>query len=280
MQWPIICQGRELKEADVEFLRAWIQAHPEWSRRRLAAELCSEWKWQNARGLLKDFAARSLLMKLEARGLITLPAVQTKHRSSIRRRVEAPAEQEPLISALVGLLPLQLVLVEPGGADAPRWASYLTHQHYLGLRIVGENLRYLARDRFGRDLGVLLFGAPAWRCAARDEFLGWDEPRRKEGLVRLANNTRFLILPHVRVPHLASHLLGAVARRINGDWHGKYGHGLEWLESFVEIGRFAGTCYKAANWQCVGTTRGRSRQDRERTLSVPPKAVYLYRLRA
>ena len=280
MQWPIICQGREVKEEDVEFLRGWIGAHPEWSRRRLAAELCREWQWQNACGLLKDFAARSFLMKLEARGLLTLPAVQTKHRSTARRRVEAPVEESPLISALTDLWPIQLRTVEPRGAEADRWASYLTYQHYLGLRVVGENLRYLASDRFGRDLGALLFGAPAWRCAARDEFLGWDEPGRKEGLVRLANNTRFLILPHVRVPHLASHLLGAVARRINGDWQAKYGHGLEWLESFVEIGRFAGTCYKAANWQCVGATRGRSRQDRERTLSVPPKAVYLYRLRA
>ena len=119
----MIFQGREVKEEDVEFLRGWIGSHPEWSRRRLAAELCGEWQWQNARGRLKDFAARSFLMKLEARGLLTLLAVQTKHRSSIRRRVEAPAEQAPLVSALTNLLPLQLMTVEPGGAEALRWAS-------------------------------------------------------------------------------------------------------------------------------------------------------------
>lgn len=280
MQWPIICQGRSVIEEDVEFLRHWIGEHPQWSRRRLAAELCLKWQWQNSRGVLKDFAARSFLMKLEERGHITLPAVKTQHRCTARKQVDAPEDQEPLVSALAELLPVKLMLVEPGSPDAKLWASYLTHQHYLGLRLVGENLRYLARDRFGRDLGVLLFGAPAWRCAARDGFMGWDETGRKEGLVRLANNTRFLILPHVRVPHLASHILGAAARRINGDWQAKYGHGLEYLETFVEIGRFAGTCYKAANWQCVGATRGRSRQDREHTLSVPPKAVYLYRLRS
>ncbi|MDX2112004.1 MAG: DUF4338 domain-containing protein [Verrucomicrobiota bacterium] len=268
-----------MKLEDVEFLRSWIEAHPQWSRRRLAAELCCEWQWQNACGRAKDFAARSFLLKLESKGLLTLPAIHTKHRSSVRRRVERPEDGQPLISALGELLPIEFINVEPGSLEARRWASYLTHQHYLGLRIVGENVRYLARDRFGRDLAALLFGAPAWRCAARDKYLGWNLAQRKDGLMHIANNTRFLILPHVRVPHLASHLLGAAARRINADWHTKYGHGIEWLESFVEIDRFAGTCYKAANWQCVGVTTGRSRQDRQRTLSVPPKAVYMYRLR-
>jgi len=280
MEWPIICQGRSVTQEDVDFLRLWIAEHSMWSRRRLASELCLKWQWQNALGVLKDFAARSFLMKLEAKGLITLPPINIKHRCSTRKQVNVPEVQEPLISPLSELLPVKLMMVEPGSSDSKLWTSYLTHQHYLGLRVVGENLRYLARDRFGRDLGVLLFGAPAWRCASRDKFLGWDETGRKEGLIRLANNTRFLILPHVRVPHLASHLLGAAARRVNRDWQTKYGHGLDWLESFVEIGRFAGTCYKAANWQCVGATRGRSRQDREHTLSVPPKAAYLYRLRS
>jgi len=155
---------------------------------------------------------------------------------------------------------------------------YLDQYHYLKLRVVGENLGYLAVDALGRDVGAVLFGAPAWRCAARDEFLKWGDTQRRQQLYRLANNTRFLILPWVRVAHLASHVLGAVARRISADWQGKYGHGLDWLETFVEKERFAGSCYRAANWQWVGQTAGRSRQDRDHTQRVPIKDVYLYRL--
>jgi hypothetical protein len=110
--------------------------------------------------------------------------------------------------------------------------------------------------------------------------LGWDEPSRRQHLHLLANNTRFLVLPWVRVPHLASHVLGQVARRIDADWHTKYGHGLQWLESFVERAHFAGSCYRAANWRCVGQTAGRSRQDRDHTRAVPLKDIYLYRLGA
>jgi hypothetical protein len=170
--------------------------------------------------------------------------------------------------------------VAPGTDLARRWAAYLQHFHYLGLRVVGENLGYLAQDRHGRDLACLLFGAPAWRCAARDRFLGWSETQRRQGLSRLANHTRFLILPGVRVPHLASHLLGRCVRRLPADWQRKYGHGLDWLETFVESDRFAGTCYRAANWIAVGQTTGRSRQDAQRQLQVPRKTVWLYRLNA
>jgi hypothetical protein len=109
--------------------------------------------------------------------------------------------------------------------------------------------------------------------------LGWNEDQRRRHLHRLANNTRFLILPWVRVAHLASAVLGAVGRRIGADWQAKYGHGLDALETFVERDRFAGTCYRAANWRWVGTTRGRSRQDRDHTRTVPVKDVYLYPLR-
>jgi hypothetical protein len=279
MQWPITCQGRSLKSEEVEFLRGWIEQNPKASRRWLAFDLCRRWEWRDDRGRLKDFAARSFLAKLEERKLITLPAVRAQYRLG-RRESEVPREQAPaVISALRDLQPIEISVIVPGSAQARRWASYLTHEHYLGLHVVGENLGYLAQDRFGRDLGALLFGAPAWRCAARDLHLGWEKAQRAAGMARLACNTRFLILPQVRVPHLASHLLGKIARRINRDWQSKYGHGLQWLETFVESGRFAGACYRAANWLCVGYTRGRSRQDREHSMQVPIKAVYLYELR-
>jgi len=280
MKWPMSCQGREVTREQVDFLREWIEQNPQASRRWLAVELCRKWDWRDERGRLKDFAARSFLMKLEERQLLTLPRVRAQYR--VERSELKPVREEaiPVISALAALQPIELAVVEHGSAEARRWASYLTHDHYLGLRVVGENLGYLARDRLGRDLAVLLFGAAAWRCAAREQHLGWSPQQRAQGLAQVANNTRFLILPQVRVPHLASHLLGAVARRINTDWQTKYGHGLHWLETFVESGRFAGTCYRAANWRWVGQTRGRSRQDQQHTLQVPVKAVYLYQLRS
>ena len=155
----------------------------------------------------------------------------------------------------------------------------MERHHYLGLHVGGENVRYLAQDVQGRDLACVLFGAAAWKCAPRDRHLGITEAQRRAGLQTVANNTRFLILPWVRVPGLASHVLGQVARRIDAGWQAKYGHGLHWLETFVERGRFAGTCYRAANWRCVGQTTGRRCADRHHTLQVPVKDVFIYQLR-
>ncbi|MEK7685449.1 MAG: Druantia anti-phage system protein DruA [Verrucomicrobiota bacterium] len=274
------CQGRWLEPAQVQWLAGWIALHPDWSRKRLAQQLCRAWHWRDGCGRLKDFAARRFLLKLQQRGLIRLPPVRPWRRRPPTVPPAPPPVLPPVQESLPALRPVPVRPVEPGTAPARRWAAYLQQYHYLGLRVVGENLGDLAQDRHGRDLACLLFGAPAWRCAARDRFLGWSEAPRREGLSRLANNTRFLLLPGVRVPHLASHLLGRVARRIQTDWRRKYGHGLDWLETFVEGGRFAGTSYRAANWIAVGQTTGRSRQDAQRQLQVPRKTVWLYRLAA
>jgi len=258
-----------------------VDLHPQWSRKRLARQLCLQWQWLDGRGRLKDFAARSFLLKLERQGQITLPALQVNKRR-LRRGVEDLAHwQEPPVlgAALAETKPLRLELVRAGTAEQRAWAFYLDRYHYLGLRVVGENVGYLVRDKRGRELACLLFGAAAWCCGSRDRALGWERKERPERLNEIANNTRFLILPWVRVPRLASYVLGRVARRIDRDWREKYGHGLRWLETFVERERFAGTCYRAANWQCVGQTQGRSRQDREHCTRVPVKDVYLYALR-
>ena len=280
MQRDLIIQGRSLGPEDIGWLAQWIEEHPQWSRKRLARELCALWCWRDHQGRLKDFAARSLLLKLEAQGHVRLPALQVQKRRT--RSAVAPlsdwSQPEPWEGSLGQVRPVRLEVICAGSATAARWAFYLDQYHYLKLRIVGENLGYLAVDAHGRDVAALLFGAPAWRCAPRDQFLEWDDTRRREQLHRLANNTRFLILPWVRVPHLASHVLGAVARRISADWQLKYGHGLDWLETFVERERFVGSCYRAANWQCVGPTTGRSRQDRDHTRRVPIKDVYLYQM--
>ncbi len=281
MQDEPIVQGRRVRPEDLTWLREWMGRHPQGSRKRLARELCERWQWRDGRGRLKDFAARSLLLKLQAQGQITLPVLQVHQRRGPRAVPALPEWQEPppWEASLDQVRPVRLQPVSAGTAVAQRWAFYLHRYHYLGLRVVGENLGYLVQEAQGRDVACLLFGAPAWRCAPRDRALGWNEAQRRQQLDRLANNTRFLILPWVRVPRLASHVLAAVSRRLAADWQAKYGHGLDWLESFVERGRFVGTCYRAANWRCVGSTRGRTRQDRDHRRAVPVKDIYLYGLR-
>jgi len=280
MESNLVVQGRRLGWEELRWLAHWIAEHPQWSRKRLARALCERWGWRDGRGRLKDYAARSFLLKLEAQGHLRLPALQVQKRRAPRPAPQLPHWQQPAgwAARLGQIRPVAMEPISAGSAAAVRWAFYLDQYHYLKLRVVGENLGYLAVDAHGRDVAAVLFGAPAWRCAPRDKFLAWDDPQRRQQLPRLANNTRFLILPWVQVPHLASHVLGAVARRIRADWQGKYGHGLDWLETFVEPERFAGTCYRAANWQWVGQTTGRSRQDRDHTRRVPVKDVYLYRL--
>lgn len=277
-QWMV--QGRWVESEDLAWIRSWLEGHPGGSRKGLARAVCQRWGWVDGRGRLKDFAARSLLLKLAAQGQVALPPLQTQKRRAPRgvapwRQWEQPGRWE---AALAGLQPLRVEAVPAGSEAARRWAFYLHRYHYLGLRVVGENLGYLVRAATGQDVACLLFGAAAWRCAPRDQALGWNEAERRRGLHRVANNTRFLILPWVRVPQLASAVLGEVSRRIERDWQAKYGHGLDVLETFVERERFTGTCYRAANWRWVGRTRGRSRQDRDRTHRVPVKEVYLYRL--
>ena len=264
------------------WLRQWVEEHRQWSRKRLAKELCRHWQWVDGRGRLKDFAARSLLLKLEARGEVKLPPLRLSQRR-VRSAVELPAcwqEPQPWTAPLAEINPVRVERIRAGSPEAKRWAFYLDRYHYLGLRVVGENLGYLVTDRHHRDVGCVLFGAAAWRCAPRDRHLGWSSEQRSRELWRVANNSRFLVVPWARVPHLACHILGRVARRIDGDWQDKYGHGLDWLESFVDRERFRGSCYRAANWQCVGQTQGRSRQDRDHQLRVSVKDVYLYYLKS
>ncbi len=280
---PQQLQGRQVRPEEVVWLRESIAANPSWSRKRLAQEVCTAWDWRDGAGRPKDFAARGFLLKLAGVGAITLPALrwQKKSRWCGQAAGAEPMEwAEPAVwaSPLAGLRPLSVEVVAAGSPAHRSWSFYLTRYHYLGLRVVGENLGYLVRDREGRDVACLLFGAAAWRCAPRDRFLEWGPRERVAQLSAVANNTRFLILPWVKCANLASHVLGAVARRIDADWKDKYRHGLSWLETFVERERFLGTCYRAANWRCVGQTTGRSRQDRHREIRVPIKDVYVFRL--
>lgn len=281
MTGAMVLQGRELKGEDLALIRELMAEHAEWGRSRLSVELCRRWDWRNAMGRWKDMAARTLLLKLERRGQIRLPERQAPSPNGRRNRhplAVAPAA-EPIGGPLSELQPLAVNVVAAGSAEGALFNGLLAGYHYLGHRnTVGENMRYLIRDRMGRPVGCALFGSAAWKCAERDAYLGWDQTARARNLQGLTDNTRFLILPWVSVPHLASHVLGLIARRIRGDWQAKYGHAVHALETFVDRERFRGTCYRAANWVRVGATRGRTRNDSERRIRAAVKDVYLYPL--
>ena len=283
MDRELVIQGRAIRPEDVVLIRDWLEVHPNSNRTRLSRELCAAWNWRNGAGRLKDMACRSLLLKLEARGQIRLPPRRTASVNALRNRQALAVEHEP--EAIEGPLQcLQPVKVEPvaeGSSAALVFKSLLQRYHYLGHRnCVGENLKYLARDREGRPLACLLFGSAAWKAAARDRWIGWSADQRRRHLGLVTNNTRFLILRWVRVPHLASHLLGRVAGRLSADWQEKYGHPLYLVESFVEEPRFTGTCYRAAGWVRAGLTTGRTRNDDGLKPRAARKAIYLKVLRA
>lgn len=282
-----IIQGRPIRRVEIAEIQALIADNPQWCRRRLSVVLAERWQWFAPSGQLKDMAARTLLLKLQDRGLIVLP--ERRRPPPVRRPPCGPDLFEallpdPLVADLASLRPLQIQVVSPKRPDYDRFRRHLAQHHYLGYGgPIGENLGYLIRSRAGVDLACLLFGAAAWQCAPRDRWIGWSAEQRARGLSFIANNHRFLILPWVRVPHLATHILSHVVRQIDADWQRRYGHRLHWLETFVQPDRFRGTCYQAANWIHVGQTTGRTRQSRrlrDNQVHAPVKDIYLYPLAA
>ena len=282
-----VIQGRLLSSDDVELIRRLIATHPHWSRNRLSIAVSEQFNWRTANGQLKDMSARLLLAKLAESGLIQLPARQ---RRGGRQRLRALSEPElfwlaasqsvqTIESPLEALRPLEVLLIEARTKEANDFICHLHHHHYLGFGgTSGQNLRYLIRDCSGRDLACVLFAGAAWKVKARDEFIGWSPEQRARQLGLIVNNSRFLILPHVRVPHLASHILALILRRLRSDWQRKYNLLPCLAETFVERPRFSGICYRAANWLLVGQSCGRSRHDRYHRRQVPIKDIYLYPL--
>jgi len=261
-------------------IREMIEGNPGWNRTRISKELCENWQWKGADGCVKDISCRDMLRDLERKGKIILPQRLKPSRTfGGRVRVEHQEHHTAEISCgLKNLAPLQIELVTDGG-DLAEFKSLLAQYHYLGFdRTIGENIKYMVRSKDGKVLACLLFGSAAWACGDRDAYIGWDRETRKKMLPYMTNNTRFLILPWVSVPHLASHILGQITRRISIDWENRYGHELYCLETFVEYGRFHGTCYKAANWRKVGRTKGRGRNDTHKKAALPQKDIYLYPL--
>ncbi len=274
-------QGRCVREPDLEQIRQWLSQHPDWSRWRLSREVATQWGWRNGAGQLKDMAARTLLVKLHERGLIGLPRRRQVPTNRMRCHAgEQLAGKDPITCALSELGPLVVEEVSTQPQRRAWVAAALGQFHYLGFGgAVGENLQYVVRDGQERELACLVFGAPAWKCQDRDQFIGWSTEQRQRNLGLIVNNSRFLILPWVRVPHLASWTLGRVSRRLAQDWQAKYGHPVVLAETFVERERFRGSAYRAANWQAVGATAGRTRQDCHRCIQTPVKEIFLYPLR-
>ena len=236
------------------------------------------WNWCDASGRMKDMACRTLLLKLEQSNYIILPKRHCPGRGSRKLIIPyVPHKTAPIACSLSDLEPVSIHLIED--ASLLQLFQYLlSRYHYLGFKsTVGENMKYLVFDREHNPIACLLFGSAAWKCAPRDDVIGWNAETRKTNLSLVTNNMRFLVLPWVRVPHLASHILGRVARRISSDWMKKYGHPIYLLETFVERECFRGICYRAANWLCVGQTTGRSRNGHP-GLNVPIKDIYLYPL--
>ena len=274
-------QGRQLRADDLNFIGELLREHPDWSRWKLSRVLCEEWNWRNGVGQLKDMAARTLLLKLQARGHLQLPARRQSPASRMRQtKVEPVAwDDSPISVSLADLGALHLAEVSRDRSGRQEIAAALRQFHYLGFGgAVGENLQYTVRESSGRLLACLVFGAAAWKCRGRDTHIGWNIDQRRRHLHHVANNLRFLILPWVQVPSLASWTLGGVSRRLSTDWQTKYGHPIYLAETFVQRDRFRGTAYRAANWMSVGETTGRTRQDRDRSIQAPVKDVYLFPL--
>ena len=272
-------QGRELEAKDLEWIRQLIDAHPSWNRTKLSGYIAQSWQWRNHAGQLKDMACRTMLLKLEQKGLICLPARQRSNNSCPGRPVVLLMAQplvEPIESQLSILEPLSVVAAQ-SRAELSLFDWLLWRYHYLPYSsgAVGENIKYLVFDCRARPLACLLYGAAAWKLSVRDQFIGWTKQQREANLCYLANNLRFLILPWVRVKNLASRLLSASLSMLSGHWQLKYGHPIYLAETFVECERFRGTCYRAANWSWLGQTQGRGRNDRFRLLSVPIKDIYV-----
>jgi hypothetical protein len=278
MENQLIIQGRKLGSIDIKEILSIIAENPDWSRWKLSNHLSETWNWRNTRGQLKDMACRSLLLKLEQLGYIKLPPRRRVSPNRMNKKVIQPVlhSKNPIECELKALRPLEIININQNSDYRSLFDFFLFKYHYLSYKgSVGENLKYLIMDRFNRSLACVLFGSSAWRIESRDAYIGWNKEVRECNINLITNNMRFLILPWIRVKHLASHILAEVSRRISSDWRNKYGHPVYLLETFVEREKFKGTCYKAANWIHVGETKGRSRNDRHKRIKVPVKDVYL-----
>jgi hypothetical protein len=280
MQTNICYRHRVVTDSDVAFIRQLVAEHPESSRRDLSKKLCVAWNWVQANGALRDMVCRGLMLKLHREALIELPPVRREMRNPLARR-SAPAlvsvEAAALQASLAEIRPLEFRQVRRTPQEA-LFNSLIEHHHYLGYtQPVGEHLKYLVFAR-GRPIACMAFSSAPRHLGSRDRFIGWDKQARLKNIGLLAYNTRFLILPWVTVPHLASHVLGRMARVLSADWQRLYGHPIYFVETFIDPARFRGTCYRAANWIYLGQTTGRGKDAPTHKPNRPIKQVLGYPL--
>lgn len=272
-------RSRELADQDIRFIQGLIAKHYARGRSYISRVLCDVWQWVQPNGELKEYAARDLLLRLEERGFIELPP-RLRPKNNLKRKCfdQIPLFLKERVTGFAGdHREPQIQLVSP--QDSYLWEYLLHHYHYLGLpKLVGEYIRHLVFIE-GQVVACLAWASAAWKVQARDQFIGWHEPTKRKNLHLVANNTRFLILPWVRIKYLASKVLSLSVKRLNADWQKSYVHPVYLAETFVDISRFEGTCYRAANWSFVGQTKGSAKRGNRYRYHGQPKAIYLYPLR-
>jgi len=273
-------RGRQVSDEDVAFIRELIARHGGLSRRRLSVELCRAWDWRQPNGVLRDMVCRGLLLALHRAGHVELPPVRQRPPNPFvtrarRRLVEV--DSTPIRGSLGALRPLLFQQVRRTPQEAVH-DGLIEQHHPLGYtQPVGEHLKYLVTAG-ERPVACFALSSAPRHLGPRDRFIGWSPQARRSNIHLLAYNTRFLVLPWVQVEHLASHVLGRLARRVSADWEQLYGHPVHYLESFVEPDRHAGTCYRAANWHFLGQTTGRGKDDQTGVANRPLKEVLGYPL--
>ena len=275
-------RGRVVTDADVTFIRQLIAAHPRASRRALSKKLCVAWNWVQPNGVLRDMVCRGLMLALHRAGHLELPPVRWVNPNPLAQGRRPPSRTllrwRPVEGRLSEMLPLDIRQVRRS-SDESLFDSLVETHHYLGYtQPVGEHLKYLI-SADGVPVACLAWSSAPRHLGCRDRFIGWSPEVRRKNIRFLAYNLRFLILPWIEVPHLASHLLGRMARALPRDWARIYGHPVYFLETFVDPQRFKGTCYRAANWVVLGRTTGRGKDDLTHRPNRSIKEVLGYPLR-
>lgn len=268
-------RGRTISDREIAFLRQFVADHPELSRCALSRRICEAWQWRQANGVLREMVCRGLMLALERGGHIELPPIRFRVRNHLveRERPEPVVpDNRPVHGRLCELGAIEYRQVRRT-AEERLFNSLIEQYHYLGYQQPpGEHLKYLVSAE-GQVIACVAWCSVARHLAMRDRFIGWSVEARRRNLHLLAYNTRFLILPWVRVPHLASHILGRMAKLVLGDWQQLYAHPIYWLETFIDPARFQGTCYRAANWIKLGRTTGRGHNARTKKATQPVKEL-------
>ena len=268
-------RGRVVTAEDILYIRELITAHPRASRRRLSQKLCEAWQWKQANGAWRDMVCRGLLLMLDRAGQIELPAVKfVPHNPLVRRKRPEPVriDTTPIHGPLRELRPVRIEQVRRTDQE-PLFNSLMEQYHYLNYeQPVGEHLKFLVWAQ-GRPIACLAWSSAPRHLGSRDRYIGWSAEVRRRNIRFIAYNTRYLILPWVRVPHLASHILGKMTSQLSQDWERLYGHPMYFAETFIDPGRFRGTCYRAANWKLLGLTTGRGKNDHTYKPNRPIKEV-------